>query len=97
MYARRNVEDAWSDVLKPAEDGSRKSLSDQRLGFQRVHMDIHMIHKSLEEPFTMVAKAAKGMIDPMVTLLQMFLRQEPEQFESRKVCSHAQLQRHVRI
>lgn len=48
-------------------------------------MEIHAIHKSLEEPFEMAAKAAKTMLDPMVTLLQMFLRQDPDQFKTKKV------------
>ena len=46
---------------------------------------IHAVHASLEEPFDMAARAAKTMLEPMVALVKIFVQEDPQQQESRRV------------
>ena len=43
------------------------------------------MHASLEEPFDLAARAARTMIDPMVALVKIFVQEDPEKQESRRV------------
>ena len=86
MYARRSIEDAVIEALRPNEAGERRTLlRELRLDFQHIHQTIHAVHASLEEPFDLAARAAKTMLDPMVALVKIFVQEDPQQQESRRV------------
>ena len=86
VYARRSIEDAVIEALRPNEAGERRTLlRELRLDFQHIHQTIHAVHASLEEPFDLAARAAKTMLDPMVALVKIFVQEDPQQQESRRV------------
>ena len=86
VSARRSVEDAVIAALRPNEEGARRTLlRELRLDFQNIHQTIHAVHASLEEPFDRAARAARTMLDPMVALVKIFVQEDPEKQQSRRV------------
>ena len=51
-------------------------LQGYRTKFQGIHQHVHQVHNQAEEPFEDLAVAAKSILDPMMKLMEIFMKKE---------------------
>ena len=79
---------AWLAVFEPMEGGQsheERPIKEVRLFFQRIHQEIHAIHKAFEKPFEDLAKAVKVVVDPIIKVLELLLKQADKEKSGKSV------------
>lgn len=86
--ARAVTNRAWLGVFEPQEDGTsheERKIKEVRLYFQRIHQEIHAIHKAFEKPFEDLAKAVKVVVDPIIKILELLMKQADKEKSGKSV------------
>ena len=79
---------AWLAFFEPQENGEsheERTVKEVRLIFQRIHQEIHAIHKAFEKPFEDLAKAVKVVVDPIIKVLELLLKQADKEKSGKSV------------